>query len=576
MIVLGINCYHSDSSASLIINGKIVACSEEERFTRIKHAGGFPSNSINFCLKKNNITINDLDIIAVNYNGSYNFKEKFIFAIKKFYYLNYWKLKFEKIKRFKSLFNEFYNYFGLTNKTKILFVPHHLAHNASSVLVSGLDSGLSISLDGSGDFSTGEVYKVSNRSFKLINKVNFPHSLGIFYQAITQFLGFLKYGDEYKVMGLAAYGKNNYKAKFDKIIQYRDGNINLNLEYFKHHKLEEGDITNVSSPILFSDKIFNLLGRPRKAGSKIQKKHKDLAATLQTVFEEIIVEYVNFYQKKFKSQNLFLSGGCFFNSLCNMKLIEKTNFKKIFIQPNAGDAGGSLGAALYGSSLFDKKFKNIKLNHLYYGYEEKKNIKKKMINDYFLDKKKYKVRQFSNLDKMNYFIAKKISKSKIIAWHQGKAEFGPRALGNRSILADPRKIEIKNLLNIKIKNRDKFRPFAPSILDKIVREYFEVSSKYDYDFMNATVMVKNSQHKKIPSVINFDKTARIQIVKKKINSRYYKLIEAFYKITNVPILLNTSLNNQEPISNSCEDSINTFINTKLDYLVIDNYVISRN
>ncbi len=577
MIILGLNLHHADSSACLLINGKIVAASEEERFTRIKHMAGFPSNSISFCLNKAKISINQVDLIAVNFNGKYNFIPKISFTLKNIFNLNFIKNKIKKYFTMKDLFSLFYKNFGLTKKIKILNVPHHLAHAASAVLVSGLKNGLSLSLDGSGDFSTGEVYVINENKFKLVEKNIFPHSIGLFYQSLTQYLGFNEYGDEYKVMGLAAYGKPIYISKLREIISFKKGKIVINLKYFNNQILvNESSFTNSEMGNLYSNNLIKFLGKPRKKGSKILKKHKDLAASLQKVFEEMVLKKIFYYQNFYKQKNLFLSGGCFFNSLANMTLIEKLNFKKVFIQPNAGDAGGALGAALFASEKYDTDFSNKKMRHLYLGFENNKEDIKKIIKFYYLNNpNKFKIREIKNHKNICKIMAKELSNSKIVAWHQGRAEFGPRALGNRSILADPRKLNIKKILNQKIKNRDNFRPFAPSVLDKYAKDYFFLSSKYEYNYMNCTSKVKQNKVSQIPAVINIDKTARIQIVSKKNNINYYNLINHFYKLTGVPMLLNTSLNIDEPISNTCEDSIQIFLKSKIDFLVIENFIISR-
>jgi len=577
MIILGLNLYHADSSACLLINGKIIAASEEERFTRIKHMAGFPSNSINFCLNKAKISINQVDLIAVNFNGKYNFIPKIAFTIKNIFNFNFIKNKIKKYFTMKDLLNFFYVNFGLTKKIKILNVSHHLAHAASAVLVSGLKNGLSISLDGSGDFSTGEVYVINENKFKLVEKNIFPHSIGLFYQSLTQYLGFNEYGDEYKVMGLAAYGKPIYISKLKDIISCKKGKIVINLKYFNNQILvNQSSFTKSEIGNLYSNNLIKFLGKPRKKGSKILKKHKDLAASIQKVFEEMVLKKIFYYQNFYKQKNLFLSGGCFFNSLANMTLIEKLNFKKVFIQPNAGDAGGALGAALIACEKYDVNFSNKKMRHLYLGFDNNKEDVKKIIKFYYLNNpNKFKIREIKNLKNIYKIIAKEISNSKIVAWHQGRAEFGPRALGNRSILADPRKLNIKKILNLKIKNRDNFRPFAPSVLDKYAKDYFLLSSKYEYNYMNCTSKVKQNKVSQIPAVINIDNTARIQIVSKKNNINYYNLINHFYKLTGVPMLLNTSLNIEEPISNTCEDSIQIFLKSKIDFLVIENFIISR-
>jgi carbamoyltransferase len=575
MIILGINCFHPDSSATIMIDGKIMAASDEERFVRLKHYKGFPVSSIEFCLKKNNLNINDIDILAINYSPLYNLFERLLFLSRNILSTPLLKNKIIKVQNHSSVFKILYNHFGLTKKIKIITVPHHLAHAASSVLCSGLSNGLSISFDGSGDFSTMEVYKFDKKNFKLVLKSTYPHSLGIFYQSICQYLGFDAHGEEYKVMGLAAMGKPRYAEKLRKIINFQKSGFKLNLKYFNLLSvLEENNVT-IKYPHFFSRHLVNLLGPQRKRHKKILIKHKDMAASLQFVFEEVTLELVKFIEKKYKYKNLFLSGGCALNSLCNMRILKKTNFKNVFIQPNAGDGGGSLGAALYASNKLDNKFINKKLNSVYLGLDENIKIIKKVLNRFFLNNNKFIYKEFSSTNDLCRTIATKLGNKKIVAWHQGRAEFGPRALGNRSILANPSSLKIKNEINKKIKMREDFRPFGGSVLDTHANRYFNLSDNFDYLYMNSTCYVKNAFKKKIPAVINFDNTSRIQIVKKKHNHKFYKLLEHFYAITDLPVLLNTSLNIDEPICNTSEDTVLTFLNSKIDVLVIENFMVTR-
>jgi carbamoyltransferase len=578
MKILGINSYHADSSACIIINGKIIAATEEERFVRIKHYKGFPILSINFCLNYAGLKIDDIDFIAINYNSYYNLNKKIYFGVAYLLNFNFWYSKFINLFTKYSIKYNLYKYLGCTKDIKVIYVPHHLSHVASSVLCSGLSNGLAVSFDGSGDFSTFEVYSVEKNNIKIISKTNFPHSLGIFYQSFTQFLGFDEYGDEYKFMGLSAYGKKKYVNKVRNLISFKNGSFHLNLKYFLHHKnIDESQISSAlpKNNALYSDKFIDLFGKPRNKNEIISNRHKDIACSVQFVFEEILLGLINYYKKITKAKNFFLSGGCAFNSLANMKVLNNVDFQKVFIQPNAGDGGGALGAALYVSYLKDKNFVNKKISNIYLGVKESNKEIKKILDKYFLKNSKFIYIKYSNINKLCKAAAIKIKKNNIIAWHQGRAEFGPRALGNRSILANPSNIKIKNSINSKIKLRELFRPFAPSVIDKYKDKYFILKNSFDYFYMNAVSAVKKNMEKVIPAVINIDNTARIQVVKKKQNSSYYKLLNYFYKLTKIPVLLNTSLNINEPICNISEDTVRTFLRSRIDVLVIENYMIIR-
>ena len=577
MKILGLNIFHADTSACLIIDGKIVAASEEERFTRVKHYSGFPVNSIHNALQQCNLNINDIDIISINSNPYYNFFNKIKYLFTTFANVVNLPKRVLRVRNKVELEKNLYNYFGTTKKFKKVYVPHHQAHIYSSFLCSGEDSGLGMSFDASGDFSTTEVYRIKNNNLEILKKQIFPHSLGIFYQAITQFLGFDDYGDEYKVMGLAGFGENKFKDQFDKIILNNTNSLfKLNLKYFRHHEI--GFDFNFQNNIpyfenLYSKNIIELLGEPRKKDEKIERRHYDIAHSLQKKFEEVSTKIISYF-KEDGDKNLFLSGGCAFNAVNNKNLSEQFNFQKIIIQPNSGDAGGALGSALYASKNHDKEFVNKKLSSVYTGpiedYEEiKKNIKK-YLNKNFL------IEYFEDEDNQLDQIANYLHKGKIIAWHQGKMEFGPRALGNRSILANPLISSIKDDINKKIKSREIFRPFAPSVLKDFVEKYFILSDSLNYEYMNVTCDTKKEYINKISSVLNADGSARIQIVDQKLNRKYYKLIEKFQKLSDYGLLLNTSLNIQEPICCYSKDTIKSFANSDIDVLCIENYVIQRN
>lgn len=574
MIILGINSFHLNSSATIVINGKIIASIEEERFVRIKNYAGFPISSINFCLNYCNLTINDIDIFAINHNPYYNITPKLIYFFKNIFNISF-LASLRNIRTKLSLKKMLYRFFGLTKKKPIIMVPHHLAHLYSSLLCSGLSKGMGITIDGSGDFSTIEISEINQSKIKLLYKENYPHSLGFFYQALTQYLGFLDYGDEYKVMGLAAYGKPKYTNLLKKICYFYDGKIRINTKYFTTLNQEINKTLIMKNTKLYSDKLVYLLGKSRKSNEPILNRHKDIANSLQVVFEEIILSLINYYNKKNKSKNIFLSGGCFLNSVLNMKIINTNKFKNISITPNSGDGGGSLGAALYASKTYDKKFKNKKFVTAYLGYEDSAEQVKKTLDEYFLNNKKFIYKKFSSSNKLFTKVSLLLQKNNIIAWHQGRSEYGPRALGNRSILANPTSNKIKSIINKKIKIRENFRPFAPSVLDKHAEKYFNISKNFDYRYMTVTCNVKKNMIKKIPAVLNIDNTARIQIVKINDNNKFYNLLSSFYKLTRCPMLLNTSLNIQEPICNTSHDTVLTFLSSKIDALVVENYLIIR-
>ena len=581
MIVLGLNIFHAESSACLIKDGKIVASCEEERFTYIKNFAGFPLNAIQYCLKTGGLgSINDVDYISVNSNPYYNLKEKLIFAIKNFFSINFLpRLFFLKKKQniyqvIKENINE--NYIN-----KVNYVPHHRSHISLGYLSSGMSEAIAFSFDAAGDFSTAEAYFCNENKIKLLKKTIFPHSLGILYQAMTQFVGFKKYGEEYKFMGLAAYGKPTYVKELRELVAYNDKSFfNLNLKYFRHHKIGFSFNFDTCAPHyddLFSKELENLLGPSLKSQEEIGEREKDIAKSTQLVFEEIVFKILNELHDNYKVDNLVLSGGCSFNSSLNGKILENTNYKTIYIPSNCGDAGGALGSALDTIFHYDRKnYKSQDISVCYYGPNYSNDeIEERLIKN--LDKninKKIQIKKFDRDLDLFEFVTDELINAKIVSWFQGNLEFGPRALGNRSILADPRKSEMKNIINKKIKLRESFRPFAPSILEENFNEFFDYNQKIP--FMNQVIKVKESKANKIPAVVHVDGTARAHTVSKKENEKYYSLIKTFFNKTGIPILLNTSFNVDSPICQSPEDAYECFINTDLDLLVLGNWILKKN
>ena len=572
MNILGLNVFHADTSACLVKDGKIIAAVEEERFTRIKHFTGFPKNSIDYCLEEGNLKIKNIDFVCVNYNKSYNFKEKVFFSLNNAYSSNFFKKAFFSLRK-NSLNNYFLKFYNEDITNKIKSIPHHLAHIASTFYFYNISNAIGFSFDGSGDFSTVEIYKLGEK-IKLIEKINYPHSLGIFYQAFTQFLGFKNYGDEYKVMGLASYGKPIYKDRINKILNCKKNFFELDLSYFDHHKSVIDYDFESGVPYfedLYSKKIIQLFGKPRTVNEPIIQIHKDIAASLQTAFEEIIIKKLKQLHDIYKNDNLCIAGGCAFNSSLNGKIIANSKFKNIYISPNAGDAGGSIGAALIVAkeNNEDLKFNESPYLGTYYdnSYVEKIIIKQiKNINH-------IKYRFEADFKKLTEDVAIKISNSGVIGWFQDRMEWGPRALGNRSILGDPRNPNMRNIINIKIKRREEFRPFAPSVLDIKAKEYFKIINTSPYMCFVYDVDEKNKH--KIPAVIHVDNTSRVQTVSKKTNEKYYTLIESFEKLTGIPIILNTSLNINEPICENPENAFEIFTKTSMDMMVIQNWIFEK-
>jgi carbamoyltransferase len=463
---------------------------------------------------------------------------------------------------------------------KIINVPHHLSHIASAYLCSGFSQSLGLSFDGTGDFSCLELYDIQNKNFKIEKKISFPHSLGIFYQTVTQYLGFKYYGEEYKVMGLAAYGNKKYIDEMYKLFKIKKNNsYELNLDYFEHHHKSFSYYFENGAPFFenfFNNKFENLFNqKSRLSNDPIDQFHKDIAASAQHVFEEIIIILL---QKKLKDsnyKNLCIAGGCAFNSLLMGKIKDEFTDLNVFVQPNSGDAGGAIGAALYTNMKFNKNFKNNKFINPYLGPSYSNEFIKDTIINEVNGNDNIKVIYFEEFDKLTEFVATRILNNEVVGWFQGRMEWGPRALGNRSILANPINPNMKDIINSKIKKREEFRPFAPSILDSKVDEYFEGSSN-NLDYMSYVVRAKNKDiYKKIPAVVHSDGTSRVQVVRKNLNERFYKLIESFNKISSVPILLNTSLNVNEPMCESPKQAFNVFTSSSMDVLVMENYVLYK-
>jgi carbamoyltransferase len=577
--VLGINAYHGDAAACLVVDGHVIAAAEEERFNRVKHWAGFPVESIKYCLKYAGIDIDDINSIAINHDPKARLFSKFKYSLSS--YTNF-KLSLKKIAISKSksgIRNDLKNHFPLLKaEIPIKYIEHHRAHLASAYFASNFKEAVCLSIDGFGDFASASWGVGTNENLRVEGDILFPDSLGIFYQSITQFLGFSNYGDEYKVMGLASYGSPELMDQMKKIVFLKsDGRYELNLKYFRHTSDEiqyKWQNCEPSIGSLFSDQLIELLGSPRKRDEKISQRHMDIAASCQKMYELALFNLLNHLQNKYKLTNLCLAGGCAMNSVANGRIYSNTKFKKIYIQPAGGDAGGAVGAAFSSLQPFLLKRGSSQMQHAYWGPEYSNEYVEHLIeiNQSKLASFDCAVELLED-EKILQKIAKSISEGKVIGWFQNRMEWGPRALGNRSILGDPRRADMKDILNKKIKRRESFRPFAPSIMQDKAKYWFDISD--DVPFMGQVSNIYEAKRAIIPAVTHVDGTGRLQTVSKDSNSKFYKLIEAFEVITGVPILLNTSFNENEPIVCSPDEALACFLRTNMDMLAIGNYLFSR-
>lgn len=575
MTIIGINAYHADSSAAIFVNGELLAAIEEERFRRVKHWAGFPQMAIEFCIKEAGISFEEVDYFAIGRDPKAKFFKKLLYLARNpsgsFSAI---KNRLHNSRKVSSLEKELATTSGLPLhlfKSKIKQVEHHRSHIASAFFASPFEEAACLSIDGSGDFTTTMTAVGKGNEITVLDSVDFPHSIGIFYTAFTQLLGFPHYGDEYKVMGMAPYGEAKYVDKLKEVIHLTDnGLFQLNLKYFR--KGTEGVISYGDDHIpvvqpMYSEEMVKQFGEPRKKEEPLNQYHKDLAASVQKITELTIFHIMEHLQKKTGLKNLCLAGGVAQNSVANGKIKKHTSFRNIYI-PSAGhDAGISIGAALFVQHQLLKEKRMPAIFSAYTGSRfNNKDIKECLLAQNVL---------FTEYENEVLFdkITDCLIGGGVVGWFSGRSEFGPRALGARSILADPRRTDAKDILNAKIKRRESFRPFAPSILKEYVGDYFEVTD--EVPFMEKVFSIKENKRKEIPAVTHVDGSGRLQTVDKNTSPRFYQLIEAFRKKTGVPVLLNTSFNENEPIVNSPAQALDCYIRTDMDMLVMENILIHR-
>jgi len=574
MYILGLNAYHGDSSACIFKDGELIAAIEEERIRRIKHWAGFPSESIKFCLKEANIDISNVDYITISRDPSANIYKKITHSLKNLVSFKTLKDRLANTKRIGSVKEEISKALNVDVteiKAEVHNIEHHRSHMASAFFASPFEESAILSIDGFGDFTSTMTGVGKNNKIEVFDSVIYPHSMGIFYTAFTQFLGFDKYGDEYKVMGLSPYGNATMVDRLRDVVIFKDnGLFELNTSYFKHAKegvkmnWEDGDPH--IEPI-FSDYMIEKFGLPRKKGEELTQYHKDLAASIQRITEEMIFHILNHLQKRTGLKNICIAGGVAQNSVANGKILEKTSFENLYIPPAGHDAGTAIGSALwlYNQILDEQRIDPMK--HSYFGAK----FSDEEVEAY-LKSEKILYEKLSN-EELYSKVADCLINAGVVGWFQGRSEFGPRALGHRSILADPTRDDAKEILNLKIKRREPFRPFAPSILKEFTGEYFEKVD--EVPFMEKVFQIKEEKRAEIPAVTHVDGSGRLQTVDKDIEPRYYSLIETFYKKSGIPILLNTSFNENEPIVNTPQEAYACFARTKMDMLVMGNIIIER-
>jgi len=579
--IIGINAYHGDASACLLKDGKLIAAAEEERFLRIKHWAGFPRNAIAFCLQEAGVSLSDIDIISINSDPKANYLKKIIHVLRYRVSFKLIKDRLSNAHARKTVLQSLEETFPSEKFNGVITnIEHHLAHLASTFYVSPFEKSAIVSVDGFGDFASGSWGVGEKEKISVKKSVYYPHSLGAFYQAITQYIGFPNYGDEYKIMGLAPYGRPLYINQMRELVHLqKDGGYKLNLKYFIFHKEKISYEWENGSPIvgkLFSDSLEDLFGKARGKGEDLTQFHKDIAASAQLMFEEALFHLLNTVYDATGLDAVCLAGGCGNNSVANGKIRNHTNFKQVYVAASAGDAGGAVGAAVV--AHYNKNPRLINKTHMKHAYlgpafsnEAIKKVLSKHMAD--LDDQEFGIIKTESLDELTQKTSIAINEGKVVGWFQGQMEWGPRALGNRSILGDPRRTDMKEILNKKIKRRESFRPFAPSILRECVSTWFEEED--DVPFMMKVFQIRPEKRNEIPAVTHVDGSGRLQTVHEETNPRYHALISKFYSITGVPILLNTSFNENEPIVCNPEEAFDCFFRTKMDVLVMNDYFIFR-
>jgi len=578
MYILGINAYHGNASAAILADGRLIAAVEEERFNRVKYAAGFPSAAIHYCLQAAGITLKEVEHIAIPRNPWARLGTKLLYAMRM---PSFARERAKVMTQFVGIPEALAKAFDVSPdsiRARFHRVEHHQAHLASTFFVSPFDQAALLSADGLGDFASTMWGSGRGNRMHIDGSIAFPHSLGLYYTAISQYLGFRKFGDEYKVMGLAAYGEPAYMDEFRRIIRSTSGvGFRLGLEYFKHHRTgpemtwRDADKTPELGG-MYSDYVAERLGPARDPAAPVEKVHCDGAASLQARLEEVLFEMLRGLHARTKQKTVCLAGGVAFNCVANGKITENTPFEKVYLQPASGDAGLAIGAAYFVHHQILGLPRTFVMENAYWGPEYSQEKIRAAVQASRLQSEGLEISELHE-EQVAREAAREIADGKILGWFQGRAEWGPRALGNRSIVADPRRKDMKEILNARIKHREMFRPFAPSILAESTGEYFEKSDPCP--FMTQAYSVRPEKRDVIPAPTHVDGTGRLQTVAQSENPRYWRLIREFANLTGVPVVLNTSFNDNEPIVCRPEEAIECFLRTKMDVLVLGDILIRK-
>jgi carbamoyltransferase len=579
-IVLGLNAYHADSSACILVDGELVAAAEEERFRRIKHWAGVPGEAIRYCLREAGVSLADVDHVAINRNPKASARKKLAFMLRT---RPSPRLVLERLKNARAwqdvegmlaselLDEEF--------RGEVHHVEHHLAHLASAFFVSPYEEAVAVSVDGFGDFASTAWGLGAGGRLSLDGRVYFPHSLGAFYQSMTQFLGFPHYGDEYKVMGLAPYGEPTYVDQLRKVVLLQpDGTFRLDLDYFRHHRESVSYEWLNQSPnaaALYSERLADLLGPARAPKDELLQRHKDLARSVQVVYEETFFHLLGSLHRRYSCDVLVLAGGCAQNSVANGKIHERTPFTRSYVPASAADGGGAIGAAAVVwhqlATRTERPISDTPFLGPSFAHDEVERLLDSQSDA--LVSNGARVEHVTDRGALCARTASAIAEGRVVGWFQGRMEWGPRALGNRSIVCDPRRGDMKQILNQKIKRRESFRPFAPSILRTEVADWFETDA--DVPFMSKVFVIREEKRDDVPAVTHVDGTGRLQTVDREDNELYHELIDEFRRQTGVPMILNTSFNENEPVVCRPEEALDCFLRTDMDVLVLNSYVVER-
>jgi len=577
MNILGINAYHGNASAAILSDGRLVAAVEEERFNRVKYAAGFPAAAIRYCLKTAGIKASELDHVAVPRNPYARLGTKLYYALQMPSFARERAKVLAKFTGIREALAAAFDVRPEALKARFHRVEHHVAHLASTFYCSPFAEAALLSADGLGDFASSMWGAGCGGRMRFHGSVAFPHSLGLYYSAVTQYLGFLKFGDEYKVMGLGAYGEPEFLPQFREIVHLNGTRFRLKLEYFTHHRTgphmswAEADRTPVLGR-MYSDEMARRLGPVRAPEQPIEQRHKNLACSLQARLEEVYLGMLRRLHQETGMKSVCLAGGVAFNCVANGKIPASTGFEDVYVHPAAGDAGLAIGAAQFVWHQVLGNPRDFAMEHAYWGPEFSGAEIRSAIQASRLGENGGSVSELPEEELLRKTAAI-IADGKILGWFQGRAEWGPRALGNRSIVADPRRAEMKEILNRRIKHREIFRPFAPSILAERTAEWFEQS--HPSPFMTMAYSVKPEKRDKIPAPTHVDGTGRLQTVTATANPRYWKLIAEFERQAGVPVVLNTSFNDNEPIVCKPQEAIDCFERTQMDALVLGDFLITR-